>query len=140
MRRYLIVAHRTLCGEHLIEKVKECRAAGESEFHLVVPVQHPKDHPWSDGEVEHAARLVLDEAVARFADEGIAVTGEVGDANPVEAIAAVLRRDRFDEIILSTLPRSLSKWLKTDVLHRVERQFTLPVTHVMPSRQKSSSG
>ena len=137
MRRYLIVAHRTLCGEHLIEKVKECRAAGDSEFHLVVPVQHPKDHPWSDGEVEHAARGVLDEGVARFADEGVAVTGEVGDANPVEAIAAVLRRRPFDEIILSTLPRGPSKWLKTDVVHRVERQFPLPVTHVMPSRQQA---
>jgi hypothetical protein len=137
MRRYLIVAHRTLCGEHLIEKVKECRAAGESEFHLLVPVQHPKDHPWSDGEVEHTARLVLDEGVARFADEGIDVTGEVGDANPVEAIAAVLRDREVDEIILSTLPRGPSKWLKTDVLHRVERQFPLPVTHVMPSRQQA---
>jgi hypothetical protein len=137
MRRYLIVAHRTLCGEHLIEKVKECRAAGESEFHLLVPVQHPRDHQWSDGEVEHAARRVLDEGVARFADEGIDVTGEVGDANPVEAIAAVLRGRPFDEIILSTLPRGPSKWLKTDVLHRVERQFPLPVTHVMPSRQQA---
>jgi len=137
MRRYLIVAHRTLAGEHLIDKVKECRAVGESEFHLVVPVQHPKDHPWSDGEVEHAARVVLDQAVARFADEGIDVTGEVGDANPVEAIAAVLRRRQFDEIILSTLPRGPSRWLKTDVLHRVERQFTLPLTHVMPSRQEA---
>jgi hypothetical protein len=138
MRRYLIVAHRTLCGEHLIEKVKECLHAGDSEFHLLVPVQHPWDHSWSDGEVEHAARKVLDEGVARFADEGIEVTGEVGDANPVEAIAGVLRRREVDEIILSTLPKGPSKWLKTDVLHRVERQFPQPVIHVTPSRQTSN--
>jgi nucleotide-binding universal stress UspA family protein len=135
MRRYLIVAHRTLCGEHLVEKVKQCRRAGDSEFHLLVPVHHPRNHAWSDGEVEHAARKVLDEGVARFADEGIEVTGEVGDANPVEAIAAVLRRRDVDEIILSTLPKGPSKWLKTDVLHRVERQFPQPVTHVMPTGQ-----
>ena len=133
MRRYLIVAHRTLAGEHLIDKVKECRSAGESEFHLVVPVQHPRDHPWSDGQVEHAARQVLDAAVARFADEGIDVTGEVGDANPVYAVGDVILREigRFDEIILSTLPVGMSKWLAENMVRRLKRSTGLQVTHVI---------
>lgn len=44
----------------------------------------------------------------------------------------------FDEVIVSTLPPGASRWLRLDLLHRVERRFDLPVTHVVgeaaPSR------
>ena len=37
MRRYLVVANQTLGGEHLAEKVRECVAAGDARFHILVP-------------------------------------------------------------------------------------------------------
>jgi len=131
MRRYLVVAHKTLGGDHLIEKVQACRADGESEFHLLVPVNPPHDHAWTDGQLEAAAKEVLDQGIERFRAAGIEATGEVGDANPVYAIDGVLRREQFDEIILSTLPPGPSRWLKMDVPTRVSREFSLPVTHVV---------
>ena len=59
---------------------------------------------------------------------GAAVDGEVGDANPAKAIADVLKRRSFDEVVLSTLPKGVSRWLGLDIPHQVQRRFHVPVT------------
>jgi hypothetical protein len=137
MSAYLVVAHRTLVGDHLLDHVRSLCAAGECRFHLVVPVTHPRDHAWSDGEVEGAARRRLDEGLAAFAGVGAEVSGEVGDANPVYAVAAALRAApdrRWDGIIVSTLPPGVSRWLGLDVVSRIRREVDLPVTHLVADR------
>jgi hypothetical protein len=134
MSTYLVVAHRTLVGDHLLDHVRTLCAAGDCTFHLVVPVTHPRDHAWSDGEVEGLARERLETGMAAFADIGATVTGEVGDANPVYAVATALRRSEVDEwagIIVSTLPAGISRWLGLDVVSRLKRDFDLPVTHLV---------
>lgn len=135
MRRYLVVAHKTLGGDHLIEKVRSCLAEGPCEFHLLVPATAPHDHAFSDGQIEAAANAVLAQGIERFKEAGVDVTGEVGDANPVYAIDTVLRTHSFDEIILSTLPAGPSRWLKMDVPTRVAGQFSLPLTHLVAERE-----
>jgi hypothetical protein len=70
----------------------------------------------------------------QFADIGAEVTGEVGDARPIAAIADALLRARFDGIILSTLPPGRSEWLRQDLPARVARRFGLPVQHVVATR------
>jgi hypothetical protein len=110
MQTYLVVAHRTLVGEHLLDHVRSiCGAAeaGQCRFYLVVPVTHPRDHAWSEGEVEGVARARLDEGVEAFRKLGVEATGEVGDANPVYAVSTALRNrpygdDEWDGIIVST--------------------------------------
>jgi hypothetical protein len=141
MRTYLVVAHRTLVGPTLVDHVKTLGPPGEVSLHLVVPVRHPPDHPWSDGEVEAAARARLDEGRAAFRALGFEVTGEVGDANPVYAVTTALRRASPppDGVIVSTLPASVSKWLHLDVVSRIRREIDLPVTHV-ESREAPVSG
>jgi nucleotide-binding universal stress UspA family protein len=132
MRRYLVVANQTLGGEHLTEMVKELLAKGPARFHVLVPATVPKDHAlYTEGESEALARRRLDDALARFRQMGAEADGEVGDASPLEAIADVLRDQEFDEIVLSTLPPGASRWLKQDLLHRVERSFELPVIHIV---------
>jgi hypothetical protein len=157
MSTYLVVAHRTLVGEHLLDHVRSlCEAAAEDagtggqgtggpeqttdsgtpvRFHLVVPVTHPRDHAWTDGEVEAAARRRLDEGLAAFAAIGAEATGEVGDANPVYAVGTALRQtpdgSGWAGIIVSTLPPGVSRWLGLDVVSRIKRDFDLPVTHLV---------
>lgn len=142
MRTYLVVAHRTLVEDHLLDHVRSLCAAGDCAFHLVVPVTHPRDHAWSDGEVEGLARDRLEEGMAAFVEVGATVTGEVGDANPVYAVGTALRTSEVDDwagIIVSTLPAGISRWLGLDVVSRLKRDFDLPVTHLVATRASVES-
>ncbi len=142
MRRYLVVANQTLGGEHLAAKAREYVSTGSSLFYVVVPATPSTEHlVWTEGEARSIARERLERAVDRFRQLGAEADGEVGDANPLLAIEDVLRNQSFDEIILSTLPAGPSRWLKLDLPARVQKQFGLPVTHVVgeaePAREET---
>jgi hypothetical protein len=140
MRRILVVAHKTLGGEHLLEEVRRRRAEGGCSFHLVVPEDHSHAGSWSEGQVHAAATRVLEEGLARFRDLDTTgatdFTGEVGDPNPVHAVNAIAYRgESFDEIILSTFPPGPSRWLHQDVPTRMRKTFAVPITHVVADRE-----
>jgi len=132
MRRYLVVANRTLGGAALAAFVKERVASEPCVFHIVVPAARPKgDAVWTEGEARDVARRRLDTAQRWFEDSGAQVTGEVGDQQPLLAIGDALIAQPFDEIVLSTLPAGASRWLKVDLPARVRRAYGIPVTHVV---------
>jgi hypothetical protein len=132
MRHYLVVANQTLAGEPLVSRIRELARAGPCAFFLVVPATPPSDHPWTEGEARAAAGARLDEARMRLSGLSVEVDGEVGDGNPMLAIGDAIRdRGPSDELILSTLPPGLSKWLKLDLPHRVAASFAIPKTHVV---------
>ncbi|MGH9033805.1 MAG: amino acid permease, partial [Acidimicrobiia bacterium] len=120
MDRYLVVANRTVGGEHLLDEVRRRLAAGPCRFHVVVPMTPVAEHgSWSEGHSRTEAQRRLDVALARFRELGAEVTGELGDPSPVLAIGDALRGEAFDGIILSTLRPGASRWLKLDLPHRV---------------------
>ena len=77
----------------------------------------------------------LRDALYRFEPLGIPVGGEVSDKDAFSAVSDVLSRERFDEVIISTLPTGLSHWLHIDLPSRVESKFGLPVTTVTARRR-----
>lgn len=136
MRRYLVVAHKTLGGEHLFERLHDLRVEHpECRFHVVVPMQPPPDHVWTEQEVNTAAAERLDTMLETMAEMGMGASGEVGDANPVYAIGVVMRRDGVESvsgIVLSTLPRGISRWWRFDVPRRVAQAYpSVPLIHVV---------
>jgi hypothetical protein len=138
VRRYLVVANQTLAGPHLADMVRERLAVGSCTFHVVVPATAPADHAvWTEGEAVALAEERLDDALKRFRDLGAEADGEVGDHSPVEAIRDAIGDREFDEIILSTLPSGISRWLRQDLPHRVEKEFDIPVTHVIGEAEPS---
>lgn len=135
MRRYLVVAHQTLGSPELLETMRDLLATGPCTFHLLVPEFHGgAGLTWTEGQVRVEAARKLEEARLRFLAAGIPVSGEIGDANPVDAVSFVLRRDGddvFAEVIVSTLPTNVSRWLRMDAPRRIERIVRLPVRHVV---------
>ena len=145
VRRYLILANQTLANAELTDLVRAHNAEFRAEFHVVVPQSAPSvlHADPSTGLIGPAAHDIVIEsrAVAReegerrldsfraaLADLGGDVTGEVVLVDPVAAARTVMSRASFDEIIISTLPAGISRWLKLDLPSRVERAFSLPVT------------
>ena len=139
-RRILVVANQTACGDELLEVVTARMAAGPCRFMLLVPATPPAEHAtWTEGEARTLARRRMEEALARFRAAGAETAdGVVGDANPVRAIDDVMLDETFDEIVLSTLPPGVSRWLRLDLPRRVEQRFALPVTTVISARQLTS--
>ncbi len=137
MRRYIVVAHQTLDSAELLDAMRDRLSEGPCVFRLVVPLLHGgPGWTWTEGQARTQAAERLEQARLRFIAEGLAVTGEVGDAHPVEAVADVLLREgvaAFDGVIVSTLPHSVSTWLKLDVANRIHRHCGLPVFHVLAS-------
>ena len=132
MERLLIIANQTLCEQHLLDEIHRLRAEGPVRLHLLVPASHPPG-AWTDGSVRAAARRRLDESLETLAIAGIVADGEVSDANPVAAVADVLRQRHFDRLVISTLPSGRSVWLAQGTIRRLAR-FGLPVTHVVAER------
>lgn len=138
MSRCLVVAHKTLGGDALLEELRRRRESDPSlQVHLLVPVDHPIG-AWTDGQLERAAERVLESGLARMKGMGIEATGEVGDANPVYAVEQLFVRGAlFDEIVISTLPHGVSKWLKSDAPSRLAKNYRIPVTHIVAEREST---
>ena len=121
--RILVVAHRTAATPKLLEQVRTSAQQRPCSFVLLVP------RPYWDPESEEAAK-VIELAVPLLEDAaGGAVEAIVGDTDPFIAVRTALTSSQFDEVIVSTLPRRVSHWLRFDLPARVER-LGVPVTVV----------
>ena len=152
MRRYLVVANQTLGGRELREEIRKRVAAGDSSFYVLVPDTRAAHYhvvpaaggfvpmpslaasyggPETDEEATEEARGRLSRMLADLADLGVEAEGHLGSPHPLEAVEEALRDHDFDEVIVATLPKRISRWLGSDVPHQVERRFGLPVTTIV---------
>jgi hypothetical protein len=63
----------------------------------------------------------------------------IGDPDPMTAFEREWQRGHYDEIIVFTLPRYLSKWLHIDLPHRIGNAAGVPVTHVIASLESADA-
>lgn len=128
----LILAHRTAAAPALLEAVRRRAREGPCRFTLLVPstahglhrVVDPQDHGREEAEaVLELALPHLEEAA------GGPVEGVIGDPEPLAAVEDALNRERFDEVMISTLPTRVSRWLHLDLPRKVAG-LGLPVTTV----------
>jgi hypothetical protein len=121
--RVLIVAHRTAATPRLLEEVRSRARRSACSFTLLVP------RPYWDPDTEEAA-ATLELAIPLLEDAASGhVEGTIGDNDPLVAMQQAVEGDGFDEIIISTLPARVSRWLGRDLPHRAEA-LGLPVTVV----------
>jgi len=126
MRRTLIVANRTASTPVLLQEVARRNAERTTAFTLLVPRSGARDWSLDDAlkEMRKAARGPNGVLEAH-------VDGVEGVADPFEAVRFALDRGEYDDVIISTLPKRTSEWLKRDLPSRVEA-LDVPVTVITP--------
>jgi hypothetical protein len=136
--KVLVVATRTAACTELIDVLKRRGSDSATTFTLLVPAT-PYGWAWLadmySGGID--AERYLASAVERYQDAGIDLaSARLGDPDPLAAVMDAVHFDSYDEIIVSTLPRHLSKWLRFSLPHRIKSVTGLPVTHVVGSQAR----
>jgi nucleotide-binding universal stress UspA family protein len=139
--RVLVVANRTAATPALIEAVRERAARGPCVFTLLVPhtasglhrVVDPEDQGQNEAEETLELAVPLLEKAA-----GAPVEGIVGDPEPLAAIQDAVNLHGFEELIISTLPKRFSRWLRLDLPHKAAG-LGLPVTTVTAEGRETAS-
>jgi hypothetical protein len=131
--RVLVVANRTAESAELMDALRARAVRGEAEFTVLVPAS-PHGLAWAAD--MHAggedAKHELDALLERLRKSGVDIKeAKVGDADPLAAVQDEVNFTDYEEVIVSTLPVRLSKWLKIDLPHKVQHATGLPVTHVV---------
>jgi hypothetical protein len=137
VRRILVIANETVGGGPLREEIRR-RAEGYEEQVLVVcpALNSPIRHWASDEDRARAeAQERLNASLARLRAVGIDAKGEVGDAEPLQAMEDALRLFGADEIVISTHPEGRSHWLEKGIVEAARERFAVPITHVVVDLQ-----
>jgi hypothetical protein len=139
--RVLVVAHKTAATQPLLDAVRERSQQGSCVFTLLVPnaahglhkVVDPEDQGADEASAVIAHAVPLLEAAA-----GTPVEGIVGAPDPVVAVHDAINLRGFDEVIVSTLPTKLSRWLKLDLPSKISGTG-LRVSTVTPEEDAANS-
>jgi hypothetical protein len=128
-RSVLVVANVTATSDELLATLQARSAREPMSFTLIVPAT-------ASGGGREAAKQQVVGALERLRAAGLEVDGGIGDGDPMIAVTEAWDPRRFDEIMISTLPSALSKWLQTDLPHRVAKLTGARVTHVLSTPPK----
>jgi hypothetical protein len=128
-----VVANQTVAGDALIEALR-ARAGSEPVRVTVICPQNEPAGEWvvDDRRLAQATRARLEETLSRLRAAGVEASGAVVDRDPYTAVMDQVESDDPPaEIIISTLPRTRSGWLRRDLVERVRHDAKLPVEHVV---------
>jgi hypothetical protein len=125
VRHGLVVANQTVGGSKLIDTLERLASASPHRFTVICP------QDGADDEAAEQADKRLAETLKVLRQAGLDVTGYVTQPDPLTSIMNAHQLDPANEIIISTLPSSKSRWLRGDLIPRTRRATGLPVEHVI---------
>jgi nucleotide-binding universal stress UspA family protein len=128
MSTTLIVANQTLPSQALAEAIEQRIRSGVKSFYVVVPAT-PIGHglTWDEEATRQEARERLGRFLTHLTRRGVEADGEVGDRDPVAAVRDASRGREIDEVVVSTLPPGISRWLGQDVPSKLRHNCNAPV-------------
>ena len=127
----LVVARRTATSDDLLSALRGRAERQPARFELLVPPRCPGP------EAREEAREQLEAALGRMREAGLEASGAVGtDDDPVVAVIEAYDARRHDEVIVSTLPADVSKWLGHDAPARIAKATGALVSHVVAREQR----
>jgi hypothetical protein len=130
VRRILVIANETIEGRNLHDVIT---ARHDTEILLVAPALTTRARLRTSDEdrARREAEARLGAGLAAVDAAGIHVTGWLGDADPMQAIADALVAFPADELLIATHPEDRSNWLADDLVPRACGRFQLPVAHIV---------
>lgn len=140
--RVLVVANETVGGAELLEELRRRAADGRTVVFVVCPALNSHVRHWTSDEdgARSAANERLIASLLTMRAAGLDATGEIGDADPLQAIEDALRTFRPDELVVSTHPPGRSHWLERDVVERARERFAIPLDHVIVDLDAARDG
>jgi hypothetical protein len=139
-----VIANETCAGARVVEEVRYRAGGGPAEVLVVAPaLARSRLGHWLSADMEGRraeALRRLDRSVQALRMAGLAAEGEVGDADPLQAIDDAVRTFLPDEIIISTHPPARSSWLERQVVQRARELVDLPITHVVVDVEHEAAG
>ncbi len=140
-RCILVVANETVAGRALRGEVVR-RAEGDADVLVVCPALNSLVRHWASD--EDGARALahdrLEESLGALSAAGVEARGEVGDADPIQAMDDALRTFGADEIVISTHPPGRSNWLEKKIIARAQERYDVPITHVVVDLEAEREG
>ena len=132
-RRILVIANETVGGETLREEIRRRAEAYDERVRVICPTLLSRVRFIASDEDEARAKAQerLEHSLSRLREVGVNCEGEVGEADPVQAIEDALRTFAPDEIIISTHPEGRSLWLERGIVKAARERFDVPITHVV---------
>ncbi len=140
LRRILVIANETVGGATLRELLAE-RANERTEVLVISPALNTPLRHWVSDEdgARSDAQQRLEHSLRRLQDAGVNARGEVGDAEPLQAIEDALRKFGADEIVISTHPPGRSNWLEQGLVERAQERFAVPIHHVIATGEPAQA-
>lgn len=131
----VVAADGTAASDELLEALRERAEQGTAAFTLLVPASPTGVSRAADmaPDPDHAERQVKP-GLERLHEAGLEVEGRIGDSEPVSATEDAVNFGDYDEVIVATTGRTVSKLARVDLAHRIEGATGLPVTHVSASK------
>jgi hypothetical protein len=132
-RRILVIANETVGGGPLQRCIRQKSEGYKAHVLVVSPALNSPLRHWvsDEDDARAAAQGRIDRSLAQLKEAGIDGRGEIGDADPLQAIEDALRTFGPDEVILSTHPEGRSHWLERGVVDAARARFAVPITHVV---------
>ena len=131
--RILVIANETVGGERLREEIRSRSEGFDEQVFVVCPALNTPLRHWASDEdgARVQAQERLNTSLSRLRAAGVDAKGEIGDAEPLQAMEDALRLFGADEIIISTHPEGRSHWLEKGIVDAARERFAVQITHVV---------
>jgi hypothetical protein len=130
----LAIAPDALEGAESIEEVRRGGNGGGVEIRVVVPAVEETLFRHVLGDVDDSVRAAarrLETSLAQLRRDGVAVRGEVGDADPVLAAQDALREEPADEVVIFEHAAGQQRWFEDGLFERAREELCLPLRMVL---------
>jgi nucleotide-binding universal stress UspA family protein len=133
VRRILVIANETVGGETLREEIRRRAEDIDEQVLVICPALNSPLKHWASDEddARAAAQERLNDSLSRLREIGVDAKGEIGDAEPLQAMEDAMRLFGADEIIISTHPKGRSHWLEKGIVEGARERFAVPIRHVV---------